>query len=163
MHLSQRQPTKSEGRPGFQAGFLVGKRPCSSAQYFLGAIHKLYDFAQWRPLAFTVAKRAIRFSGNISRILFPDVLKFQISSSLSFNLSLVSQSYLQVKMAVTVVVRATYTEERALADFFTQTFGTGSCTILVSGRSLLAVEFYISDGVDRSGNEDGFNAPSLES
>ncbi|KAH8746301.1 hypothetical protein F5882DRAFT_422861 [Hyaloscypha sp. PMI_1271] len=33
-------------------------------------------------------------------------------------------------MAVTVVVRATYTEERALADFFTQTFGTGSCTIL---------------------------------
>lgn len=114
-------------------------------------------------LAFTEAKRAIRFSGNISRILFPDVLKFQISSSLSFNLSLVSQSYLQVKMAVTVVVRATYTEERALADFFTQTFGTGSCTILVSGRSPPAVEFFISDGVDRSGNEDDFNAPSLES
>jgi hypothetical protein len=43
--------------------------------------------------------------------------------------------YLQVKMVVTVIVRATYTEERALADFFTQTFGVGSCTILVSVRS----------------------------
>ncbi|PMD23220.1 hypothetical protein NA56DRAFT_701497 [Hyaloscypha hepaticicola] len=33
-------------------------------------------------------------------------------------------------MLVTIIVRTTYTEERALADFFTQTFGVGTCTIL---------------------------------
>ncbi|KAF8862499.1 hypothetical protein BDZ45DRAFT_739143 [Acephala macrosclerotiorum] len=33
-------------------------------------------------------------------------------------------------MAVTVVVRATYTEERALETFFVQLFGWGKSTIL---------------------------------
>lgn len=35
-------------------------------------------------------------------------------------------------MAITVIVRATYTEEYALASFFTKVFGTGNSTIRVS-------------------------------
>lgn len=40
-------------------------------------------------------------------------------------------------MAVTLFVRATYTEERALEKFFVDTFGWGKTTILVSCLKLL--------------------------
>lgn len=66
-------------------------------------------------------------------------------------------------MAVTVIVRATYTEERSLAEFFTQTFGMGSCTILVSSCSLAADVFAVSDADGCSGNVDDFSALSPES
>ncbi len=66
-------------------------------------------------------------------------------------------------MAVTIIVRATYTEERALEKFFTEIFGWGKSTILVRNPAQETIGVLMTDAIICSGNAADSNAPSPDS